>query len=103
MKKNFAKDLFLFIAIIGMNICAHAQPKKVELVTDETEIAKLEAAVQASPDSLSYHEQYIKSVGLENPRVEKQYEAWMKQFPKNANVPYAIGHAYASKESPKAK
>ncbi|MFL5772617.1 MAG: redoxin domain-containing protein [Flavisolibacter sp.] len=103
MKKNILKHLFLFIAVMAMNICGHAQPKKVELVTDEAEIAKLEAAVLANPDSLSYHEQYIKSVGLETPRVEKQYDAWMKQFPNNANVAYAIGHAYASKESPKAK
>jgi thiol-disulfide isomerase/thioredoxin len=59
--------------------------------------------VEASPDSLSYHEQYIKALGVDNPRVEKQYSAWMKQFPKSATVAYAIGHAYAGKESPKAK
>jgi thiol-disulfide isomerase/thioredoxin len=33
----------------------------------------------------------------------EQYQKWMTEFPKVAAIPYALGHAYAGKESPKAK
>lgn len=72
-------------------------------MTDKVHLAKLKAAVEASPDSLNIHEIYIKEMGTENPALEKQYQAWMKKYPKSAMVPYAIAKAYLDEESPKAK
>lgn len=78
-------------------------------------LATLKAAVEAQPDSLSVHERYIqafrKSIPGANFRnvdlvlglLEPQYEAWMKEFPQSAIVPFALGDAFAGSESPRAK
>lgn len=80
-----------------------AQHRKTEVVTDKAQLAKLKAAVAASPDSLSVHTAYTKAVGIEGAELEAQYAIWMKKFPKSAMVPYAIAKAYLNEESPKAK
>lgn len=80
-----------------------AQLGKNEVVTDVAQLAKLKAAVEASPDSLSTHTAYTKAIGTENPALEKQYAIWMKKYPKSAMVPYGIAKAYLNEESPKAK
>ncbi|SEM26439.1 Thiol-disulfide isomerase or thioredoxin [bacterium A37T11] len=66
-------------------------------------IGLLKKKVEAHPDSLSYHEAYIKAAGLDSPAVIKQYTQWTLKFPKNAIVPFALGKAYEDQESPKAK
>jgi thiol-disulfide isomerase/thioredoxin len=82
--------------------------KKVAPATSD-ELAKLRSAVEANPNDLTAHEAYIKATGFtargitEDPGLEKLYETWMKKFPTSAAVPYSLGHAYANKESPKAK
>lgn len=80
-----------------------AQHGKNEVVTDQAQLIKLKAAVEASPDSLSVHTAYTKAIGTESPELEKQYAIWMKKYPKSAMVPYGIAKAYLSEESPKAK
>lgn len=80
-----------------------AQHGKNEVVTDVAQLAKLKAAVEASPDSLSAHTAYTKAMGTENPELEKQYTIWLNKYPKSAMVPYGIAKAYLNEESPKAK
>lgn len=62
-----------------------------------------EARIAAHPDSLDLHNQYIKTVGLDNPALELQYRQWSEQFPSIATVPYAIGGAMASAYDYRAK
>ncbi|MNK00788.1 Thiol-disulfide oxidoreductase ResA [compost metagenome] len=81
----------------------HAQRPQTEIVTDQVQLAKLIAAVETHPDSLSAHQAYIKAVGINSPSVVAQYENWIKKYPKSAMVPYALGKAYEDQESPKAK
>lgn len=80
-----------------------SQHSKTEVVTDKAQLAKLKAAVEASPDSLTVHTAYTKAIGIEGPELEAQYAVWMNKFPKSAMVPYAIAKAYLNEESPKAK
>lgn len=84
-------------------LLAVAQMKEPALVTDKAELAKLIAAVEATPDSLKVHEAYTKAAGVNTPAVVVQYEKWMKKFPRSAMVPYGIGLAYVNRENPKAK
>ncbi|WP_169304322.1 TlpA disulfide reductase family protein [Pedobacter frigoris] len=79
------------------------RPNKNEIITDKAELAKLSAAVEASPDSPKVHTAFIKAMGTDNPELEKQYEVWMVKFPKSAMFPYSLGKAYEDQESPKAK
>lgn len=82
---------------------AQAQFNKAQTITDKATLAKLAAAVEKMPDSLSAHNAYIDAIGIDNPAIVVQYEKWMKKFPASATIPFALGNAYAEKESPKAK
>ena len=76
---------------------------KSEIITDQVQLAKLKATVEASPDSPKVHQAYIKAMGTENSELEKQYKVWMDKYPTSAMVPYSIAKAYLDHESPKAK
>lgn len=100
MKKLIQIALLCSITIPSLSI---AQVKKVEIVADKATLTKLAKAVEAAPDSLSFHSAYIKAAGVNNAAVVVQYEKWMKKYPKSAMVPYALAKAYLGQESPKAK
>ncbi|RZM04944.1 MAG: hypothetical protein EOO88_55620, partial [Pedobacter sp.] len=70
---------------------------------DKNTLDRLKKAVQASPDSLSEHVAYIEAIGPDNPDIVNRYDELMKQFPKNANVPFALAKTFIEKESPKAQ
>ncbi len=78
-----------------------AQQSKI--ITDQKEIEKLKAAVEISPDSPKVHQAYIEALGTENAALEKQYQTWIKKYPKSSAYPFALGKAYEREESPKAK
>ncbi|MBV7530248.1 TlpA disulfide reductase family protein [Chitinophaga sp. sic0106] len=100
MNKIFALALAGSLVLPGI---VFGQKKKDKPEVSAAELKKLAAAVAAHPDSLSFHDEFIKGIGIDNPAVVIQYQKWMKQFPKNANVPYALAAAYLDEESPKAK
>src|SRR5690606_10134374 len=58
--------------------------------------------IESSPGNLTAHESYIKETGLKDENLLPQYEAWMKKYPREANIPLAIGTALYNRESPKA-
>lgn len=70
---------------------------------DKNVLDRLKRTVQASPDSMSKHVAYIEAIGPDNPDIESRYDELIKEFPKNANVPYALAKVYIEKESPKAR
>jgi len=88
---------------------SYAQPAAGEPAPDAAEIAKIRKAITADPANFSLHEQYLKASGFtkwgakEDPEFIQQYEDWMTAFPKEAVIQYALGHAFAGRESPKAK
>lgn len=102
-KKYFTRLSLIAIVFMAMTVHSAAQPAEKNTVVDPADIAKLKTDVEANPDDLKKHQDYIKAVGIEAPELEKQYDAWMKQFPKSANIPFALGDAYCNRESPKAK
>ena len=77
--------------------------------SDDLSASELIAKINQDPNNLSLHEAYLKASGFtkwgvkEDPAFINQYKKWMKQNPKSAVLPYALGHAYAGKESPRAK
>lgn len=95
----FATSTLLFTGLPE----GYAQHAEKKTVTDKATLAKLIAAVEKTPDSLSVHKAYIEAVGADKPATAAQYEKWMKQFPASATVPFALGDALADAESPKAK
>jgi len=105
MKNNrkYSGLLLLVVLLIAGSIDLNAQPPKKTEPTDPAEIAKLRADVESNPADFKKHQDYIKAVGFETTELEKQYDAWIKQFPQIASVPFAIGDAYCNRESPKAK
>lgn len=105
--KLFISTLILSILVGGFSMIGYCQQE--EKPAEPADLAKLRAAIQANPNDLSAHEAYLKASGFtkwgaaEDPEFIKQYQQWMQQFPQSATVAYALGHAYAGKESPKAK
>ncbi len=109
MKTNLKYPVYIILLIIA----GFSKPALAQTVTPATvkkgaqaspeEIKKLREKVEANPDSLNFHQAYIKAAGIESPEVTAQYAIWMNKFPKSAMVPYAIGKAYTGAESPKAK
>lgn len=85
------------------------------LLAQDDSLATLRAAVEANPDSLSYHERFIAAFRKSVPGANynnydsvmslliPQYNEWIARFPQSAAVPFAIGHAFANAESPRAK
>ena len=110
MKRIFINKLaFAVVLLLSSMVAAYAQPSQQQAPPDPTELAKIRATIEANPDDLEAHEAYLKASQFakwnapDNPEFIKQYEDWMVKFPKSATVAYALGNAYASKESPKAK
>jgi len=92
-KSLSAISLRLFTLFLLVNISSFAQ----------ADLSKLRQEVEHNPDSLSYHQAYLKAVNVEDKEVTKQYEVWMKKFPTSAIVPFALGEALWRKELPAAK
>src|SRR5437868_5919711 len=67
---------------------------------DAKTIAGLKKQVEKYPDSLPLHTDYIKAMTLTNPGLKLQYDAWMKKYPANYKVPFAIGKALYNREDP---
>ena len=108
-RKYFLSYYFLLLFMSTGMLKVYAQPAAENTAPNRDEISKIVIAITQTPDDLTLHEKYLKASQFnkwgvaENPEFVKQYEEWMVKFPKSAAIPYALGHAFASKESPKAK
>ncbi len=103
LKTAFAVLIFGFLLCNTISVQAQEQEDNVKTMDS------LKTAIEKDPANLDLHEAYLKASGFtkwgvkDDPAFINQYKKWMKQFPKVAAIPYALGHAYAGKESPKAK
>ncbi len=106
-RNNIFTYCLLFAMFLVFNLQAVAQPSTGK--TDPEELNNLRKEIEKNPSDLELHDKYLKATGFakwgieEDPAFIKQYEDWIVKFPANAAMPYALGHAFASKESPKAK
>lgn len=98
MKKYIiATAYFIFLCAAAIGQARKPAPASPE------EIAQAKAAVLKTPEDPDAHKAYIKAAGGATPEVLKQYDAWIKQYPKSAVVPAAIGERLCNQESPEAK
>lgn len=65
-------------------------------------IDSLKRVVELRPDSSMPVKQYLFVMGKNNDTAVAQINAWMKQFPRSAAIPAALGDIYYNEESPKA-
>jgi thiol-disulfide isomerase/thioredoxin len=65
-------------------------------------IDSLKRVIEGHPDSTMPLQQYIFVMGNTNETLPAQFDAWMKQFPNSAAIPFVIGETYCNMESPKA-
>lgn len=101
---KFLTGVLLACFLLGANTgFAQDEENKAALVKE------LQEKIEINPNDFDLHEKYLKASGFtawgveEDPAFIVQYEKWMKKYPKSAVLPYALGHAYSGKESPKAK
>ena len=101
---NFFRVTVTFLLLTVSSVAALAQRiHKNDIITDEKELRKLAKAVESNPDSSGIHLAYIKAMGLDNPKLEAQYDTWIDKYPKSVTIPYALANVYVSHEYPKAK
>ncbi len=101
--KNSTWLLFLTILV--------AQPSMAQEGGQDKELMmkKLADSINNDPNNLQLHEQYLKVSGFtrwgakEDTAFVNQYKRWMDKYPQSAVLPYALGHAFAGRESPQAK
>src|ERR1035437_9730383 len=68
--------------------------QNVKSSAEDLKLGKLKLAVEANPNSIKANENYIEAVTVTGSLIAKQYQIWMKRFPKSAILPFAIGKAY---------
>lgn len=91
--KNLFQMLLTAFIILG-SLKSSAQTKPVEISSPE-EVAKLKAAVEASPTNFEAHQAYLEKFTTAE-EVKSQYEQWMKKYPTVAAIPRAIGDKYGT-------
>jgi thiol-disulfide isomerase/thioredoxin len=99
LKTRFA--ILLLIICTGVQVLAQT-PTRLGPASDE-EIKKALVVVEADQNSLKAHRNYIFAMGMNNPLLWDQYEAWMKKYPTNVNIPLAIGTVYHRAAMPQPK
>ena len=107
--KNFKKQ-FAFMMLFALVLAAeNVKGQNSAAVTpamktvDAPDMAKLRAAVEANPNDFDTHWAYIKAMKFDSPDLIKQYDAWIKKYPRSVMFPYSIGEALTRKENPNAK
>ncbi|PWV56836.1 TlpA disulfide reductase family protein [Chitinophaga sp. S165] len=63
----------------------------------------LKAVIEKQPANVEAHKEYVSLMEGDSAGLVKQYQLWLKKFPKTAAVPYGLGSYYASREDPAAK
>jgi thiol-disulfide isomerase/thioredoxin/Tfp pilus assembly protein PilF len=114
MKNNYFLALMILLSPV-LFAREHGGPHPGIGRTPIDSVADLRAAVERQPDSLGLHARFIAAFRKSIPGanwtntdsilglLKPQYDEWMKRFPNVAAIPFAIGHAFASAESPAAK
>jgi thiol-disulfide isomerase/thioredoxin/Tfp pilus assembly protein PilF len=92
---QWSRHTLVATALLSLPVCLCAQTKKTA--------DSLKAVITAHPDNIEAHEAYLSATWKDSAAFVKQYQLWMKQYPKVAAVPYTYGKFYANRESPAAK
>ncbi|HWB28480.1 MAG TPA: redoxin family protein [Chitinophagaceae bacterium] len=88
MRKSVT-HFFAATMLMLTTVSIQAQPQ----LRQET-IDSLKKAVTGHEEDLPALRQYIQLLGYKNDTVTAQFDVWMKQYPKSAVIPYALGEAY---------
>jgi thiol-disulfide isomerase/thioredoxin len=93
MRKNV---LFLLSCCLLAAPALHAQEGDKQHTLDS-----LKEVIEKQNNNLPALRQYIAVMGFPGDAVTTQFDAWMKQFPKSADIPYALGEAYYKERNPR--
>lgn len=63
----------------------------------------LKAVIEKQPANVEAHNEYVKLMNSDSTGLVKQYQLWLKKFPKTAAVPYGLGSFYANRDDPAAR
>ncbi len=70
---------------------------------DKDSLNKYKTLIEKYPDSLPFHQAFIKVLGKDSKLLPDYYTQWSNSFPKSENVPLAYATSLYNAESPKAK
>jgi len=90
------KRISLFFMVLAVAPAVHAQTSNRQHTLDS-----LKEVIEKQNNNLPAMQQYIDLVGFPSDTITTQFNDWMKQFPKSAELPYALGEAYYKKRDQK--
>ncbi len=85
-----ASILILLIISFG-NLCGICQSKKAYSKQYADRLRALRTLVEQKPDDINRHNDFISTWGIDDSTIVLQYKYWLKKYPNNVVVPYAIG------------
>lgn len=103
MKSKLCIAALTVVLITGVGTIQAQQPSIAKDYAYHQRITKLKQQIQSNPDSLKFHKELIDSLRRNTVALDEQYTRWIKEFPKSAIIPYAIGSYYERIESSEAK
>lgn len=101
VRKYGVYAVLMFIFCTAVQVLAQT-PTRLGPGPDD-EIKKAQITLEADLNNLKAHTNYIFAMGVNNPLLWDQYEAWMKKYPENINIPLAIGTVYYKASMPQPK
>ncbi|WP_299285985.1 TlpA disulfide reductase family protein [uncultured Mucilaginibacter sp.] len=95
------KVLLYFLTFLCVNKI-YAQNKFTHTLAELGQIQTLKAQVEAYPESERANQAFINAFDIDDPALETQYGAWIKEFPKSFTIAFTIGKAYSNHGNSKA-
>lgn len=99
--QSFRLLVTLFLTIASF-VQVNAQSGHAHTPAELAQIQTLKAQVEAYPESEQANQDFINTFNLDDPALEKQYIAWIKEFPKSFTIAFTIGKAYSNHGNAKA-
>ncbi|MDQ1142417.1 TlpA disulfide reductase family protein [Pedobacter agri] len=85
--------LILFMHLLSSNAKAQIDYRMIDF-PQAVKLEKLIKILDLAPTDIEAHYWYLNSMGSNLKGIAEQYNKWMKSFPKEAIIPYQLGHYY---------
>lgn len=97
---------FRLLAILFLTIASFvqvsAQSGYAHTPAELAQIQTLKAQVEANPENEQANQDFISTFNLDDPALQKQYDTWIKEFPKSFTIAFTVGKAYSNHGNSKA-
>ena len=105
-ENRIRKTIILTISCLAISIISSntmAQSTYAVPIDELAQQEKWRKVVEKQPNNLEAHSKYLELFYSTELSTAKQYDLWIKKYPRSYVIPFAIGKAYFERQDPKAK